>query len=47
MLSEKVKELIAGGEGLTVEFKSLSAGKLGDSLFETVSHSPTGMVDTS
>ncbi|MDR1236987.1 MAG: ATP-binding protein, partial [Propionibacteriaceae bacterium] len=37
MLAEKVKELIAGGESQTVEFKSLSAGQLGDSLFDTVS----------
>ncbi|MDR2975316.1 MAG: ATP-binding protein [Propionibacteriaceae bacterium] len=37
MLAEKVSELIAGGESLTVEFKPLSAGMLGDSLFDTVS----------
>ncbi|MDR1264341.1 MAG: putative DNA binding domain-containing protein [Propionibacteriaceae bacterium] len=37
MLAEKVKELIAGGESQTVEFKSVSAGVLGDSLFDTVS----------
>jgi ATP-dependent DNA helicase RecG len=37
MLAEKAHELIARGEGLAVEFKSLSAGQLGDSLFETVS----------
>jgi len=37
VLAGKVMELIASGENLTVEFKSLSAGTLGDSLFETIS----------
>ncbi|MDR0960104.1 MAG: ATP-binding protein [Propionibacteriaceae bacterium] len=37
MISDKAKELIAGGEGQTVEFKSISGGQLGDSLFETIS----------
>jgi ATP-dependent DNA helicase RecG len=37
VLAEKVKALVAGGESQTVEFKSLSAGQLGDSLFDTVS----------
>ena len=36
MLAEKVNELIAGGESLTVEFKSIASGKLGNSVFETV-----------
>jgi len=37
MLAGKARELITGGEGLTVEFKTLSDGQLGNSLFETVS----------
>jgi ATP-dependent DNA helicase RecG len=36
VLADKVKELIAGGESLTVEFKSIASGKLGNSVFETV-----------
>lgn len=37
MLVDQARQLLAQGEGLTVEFKSIQAGKLGDSLFETVS----------
>jgi ATP-dependent DNA helicase RecG len=37
VLEEKALELIAGGEGWTVEFKSIASGKLGNSVFETVS----------
>ncbi|MDR1432021.1 MAG: ATP-binding protein, partial [Propionibacteriaceae bacterium] len=36
MLAEKAKELIAAGESLTVEFKGVPSGKLGNSVFETV-----------
>jgi ATP-dependent DNA helicase RecG len=36
MQADKVKELIAGGETLTVEFKGIASGKLGSSVFETV-----------
>jgi len=36
MLVDQAKELIAHGEGLTVEFKSVESGKLGNSVFETV-----------
>ncbi|MDR2114226.1 MAG: putative DNA binding domain-containing protein, partial [Bifidobacteriaceae bacterium] len=37
MLADKIRELISAGEGLTVEFKSIASGKLGNSVFETVS----------
>ena len=37
MRADKVKELIAAGEGPTVEFKSIESGQLGNSVFETVS----------
>jgi ATP-dependent DNA helicase RecG len=36
MRVDKLKELIAAGEGPTVEFKSIASGKLGNSAFETV-----------
>jgi ATP-dependent DNA helicase RecG len=36
MLADKVKALVGGGEGLTVEFKRISSGRLGNSAFETV-----------
>ena len=36
MPADKAKELLAAGEGLTVEFKSLASGRLGNSVFETV-----------
>ena len=37
MIAEQARALLAQGEELMVEFKSIQAGKLGDSLFETVS----------
>jgi len=37
MLVDQARDLLAQGEGLTVEFKSIQAGKLGNSVFETVS----------
>ncbi|MCL2483750.1 MAG: putative DNA binding domain-containing protein, partial [Propionibacteriaceae bacterium] len=37
MLADQARELLTQGEGLTVEFKSIQAGKLGNSVFETVS----------
>jgi len=37
MLTNQARDLLAQGEGLMVEFKSIQAGKLGNSVFETVS----------
>ena len=37
MIVDQARALLAQGEGLMVEFKSIQAGKLGNSVFETVS----------
>jgi len=37
MLADQARNLLAQGEGLTVEFKSIQAGKLGNSVFESIS----------
>ena len=36
MLVDQVRQLLAQGEGLTVEFKSVESGKLGSPVFETI-----------
>ena len=36
MLVDQARALLAQGEGLTVEFKSVESGKLGNPVFETI-----------
>jgi len=36
MLADQARAMLAQGEGLTIEFKSVESGKLGNPVFETV-----------